>query len=361
MKYYSIALQDLSANRISQFYCYSNRELIYIKPETSMQPVNLQEPVLKNLLSDSHPWYEDFNNKKLGYDQLFGKWLTPLTKERLSKDSFFVVNGWLAHHSDNNPLTDKISDLFNVFAYDARGLGKSSRFGPLTVKQTALDMNYIFVKYLQLRLEFANHHNIDTSELGKVFLMGSCIGGLPIAAAYATKLPITRYVTGILIISPISSFKPHKLIRPMYFLPPIIIQIFKKWLAKPMLDFVLPKENAKDTKELALKRVGRIDPQVTTRQAREFLWKGNVYDAWKYITVPTILLVGDKDPVAPLESSLDVYKQLKYPIWLKLNAPSHLILEYNIEYLRSNFLSFTNDPFLFFKKNQHLRPLKNNE
>lgn len=312
--------------------------------------------VAVNALSATHAWYEDFNNLEFGYEHIFGKWLTPMIKKRLHMDCFFLVNGWLANYYDNYPLTKKISYLANVFSYDIRGTGKSIRSGPMTVKQAALDMNHIFMKALQERKILADSYGLKDIDTGNVFLLGSCIGGLPIAAAYAAKLPITKHVAGIVIISPISKFIPYKLAKTLYFLPPLVIALLKKWLALPIINKVLPGEDASDIKQLAITRIKRIDPFVTTRHAREFLWKGDVKDAWKYISVPTLLLVGDNDPVASLESSAEVYQNLKYPIWVKLNAPSHLLLEYNLKYMHKNFPSFTKDPAQFFKDHMASKP-----
>jgi pimeloyl-ACP methyl ester carboxylesterase len=305
--------------------------------------------VAVNTLSATHAWYEDFNNLEFGYKQIFGKWLTPMIKKRLQMDCFLLVTGWLSNHHDNYPLTKKLSHLTNVFSYDVRGTGKSIRSGPMTVKQAALDMNHIFMKVLQERKMLADSYELKDSDIGKVFLLGSCIGGLPIAAAYAAKLPITKHVAGIVILSPISKFIPHKLVKFLYFLPPFVISLLKEWFALPIINKVLPGEDSSDTKQLAIKRVKRIDPFATTRHAREFLWKGDVKDAWKYISVPTLLLVGNNDPVASLESSVEVYQNLRYPIWVKLNAPSHLLLEYNLDYMHKNFPSFTKDPAQFYK------------
>lgn len=312
--------------------------------------------VAVNTLSTTHAWYGDFNNLELGYKQIFGKWLTPMTKKRLQMDSFLLVNGWLANHYDNYPLTKKLSHLTNVFSYDVRGTGKSIQFGPMTVKQAALDMNHVFMRALHERKMLADSYGLKDSDMGKVFLMGSCIGGLPIAAAYAAKLPITNHVVGIVILSPISKFIPHKLVKSLYFLPPLVIALLKNWFALPIINKVLPGEDTSDTKQLAIRRVKRIDPFVTTRHAREFLWKGDVKDAWKYISVPTLLLVGDTDPIASLKSSAEVYQNLKYPIWVKLIAPSHLLLEYNLEYMQKNFPSFTKDPAQFYKDHMLFKP-----
>jgi pimeloyl-ACP methyl ester carboxylesterase/MFS family permease len=309
-----------------------------------------------NAISAAHRWYRDFNNLEFVYKQIFGKWLTPLTEKRLRMDCFLLVNGWLANHQDNYPITKEISHLTNVFSYDARGSGKSIRSGPMTVKQAALDMNYIFMKALQERRKLAESYGIKSRELGKVFLMGSCIGGLPIAAAYAAKLPITKHVAGIVIISPISKFIPHNIVKSLYFLPPVVIYLLKRWFALPIIDKVLPGEQSSDTKQLAIKRTQRIDPYATTRHAREFLWKGEVRNAWKYISVPALLLVGENDPVASLASSAEVYENLQFPIWVKLDAPSHLLLEYNLEYMKENFSSFTKSPRRFYRKYKDSKP-----
>ena len=76
----------------------------------------------------------------------------------------------------------------------------------------------------------------------------------------------------------------------------------------------------------------------------------------KIFTHPSLILVGNSDPIVKIEHSFEAYDKLPYPIWLELDAPDHLLLESNIDNLSKLIPKFANDPWEFYEENKHLKP-----
>ena len=77
------------------------------------------------------------------------------------------------------------------------------------------------------------------------------------------------------------------------------------------------------------------------------MWKSDVGNVWSSIYCPTMIIIGKNDPLTSRSKINRITRKIKNSVLITLNAPSHLLLEYNIEWLRDNFSRFVTDPWNF--------------
>ncbi len=298
-------------------------------------------------VGDKHPLHK-LQSSINDFDQIRGKWLSPLTKENISKPSFLLINGWMAYAEDNYELYSKVSDLVNVFAYDYRGIGQSTRNGDMTVTHAALDVNHLFV-------EAINQKEIQARDWGIIpgenIIMASCMGCITLAAVFAYNLPLCKLISGNILISPISKIRVNPIMTSLYFLPEKFLKFTSKYLSEPFIKMIFSGDNAEDARNQSRERVKRIASSKVIKHAQQYMWKSDVGSAWSSIDKPTMIIIGQNDPLTSLNKIKKIARKIKHSYLVELKAPSHLLLEYNLEWLRDNFSRFISDPWNFRESN----------
>jgi pimeloyl-ACP methyl ester carboxylesterase len=115
-------------------------------------------------------------------------------------------------------------------------------------------------------------------------------------------------------------------------------------------------EESEDSRRKAIERMQRYDIKAGIRQVRQIFWKENVSKLWGTLDKPVLILVSPNDPVTPRDDSAKVFDLLRYPIWMELEVPDHMLLEDNVEFLSEFIPRFTRDPWGVYEENKHLRP-----
>ena len=136
----------------------------------------------------------------------------------------------------------------------------------------------------------------------------------------------------------------------------MVAWICKKNIAPTFAKLSVPGDDSDDSRKEAMSRLNGIDPSVAVRQTRQIFWKENVSKYWESIKVPSLILVGNSDPIVKIQHSFEAFDKLPYPIWFELDAPDHLLLESNIEHLSTIIPKFANDPWKFYEEHKHLKP-----
>lgn len=298
-------------------------------------------------VKESHPLYK-LQSSINDFDQIKGKWLAPLTKANISKPTFFIINGWMAYAEDNLDLYTQVSDMVTVFAYDYRGIGQSTRNGNMTVTHAALDTNHLFVGAINQKDKQAREWGINP---GSNFVMASCMGTITLAAMYAYNLPLCKLIAGNILISPVSKIRVNPIITSLYFLPEKLVQFTSKYLSEPFIKIVFKGDDAEDARNQSRDRVKRITSTKVIKHAQQYMWKSDVGSAWASIDKPTMIIIGENDPLTSIPKTKRIARKIKNSVLVKLEAPSHLLLEYNIEWLRDNFSRFIQDPSNFRSDN----------
>lgn len=250
----------------------------------------------------------------------------------------------MAYAEDNRDLYNQVSDLVNVFAYDYRGIGKSTRNGDMTVTHAALDVNHLFIEVINQKEKQAKEWGIST---GPNFIMASCMGSITLAAVYAYNLPLCKLISGNILISPVSKIRVNPIITSLYFLPEKLVQFTSKYLSEPFIRIVFKGDNAEDARNQSRDRVKRITSSKVIKHAQHFMWRSDVGSAWSSINKPTMIIIGENDPLTSEPRTKRIARKIKNCVLIKLDAPSHLLLEYNVEWLRDNFSRFVADPWNF--------------
>jgi alpha-beta hydrolase superfamily lysophospholipase len=299
------------------------------------------------MLPNSHQWYHRF----IAYQDhhLFRrKWL--LDPQNRELPALFILNGWMSYIERNLWYAQALHNHVNMFSFDTRGQGQSPKNGPLDAVQNAIDLNVIGV---DTYAAYQNHNGGDT---GSLFLQGNCVGTLGIAALFAGKFPLSKEVQGTILLSPVNTFNLPRKIKMAYFAPIWLGRFGMKYVAPKIVHKIAPGEESRASREEALNRVQQLIPEVASRQVKQVFWKEDVTKYWKHMDVPSLILVSDNDPLVKLSDSAKAYTQMKYPIWMQLQAPDHLIIEENIHHLKTILPQFMNDPWKFYEYHQHLSP-----
>jgi len=302
----------------------------------------------------SHPWSHRIRaTDESEYDHFVGKWLHDLSEQDLSNPAMSITNGWMAKHMENKWYADTMRDKMTMFAYDSRGQGESIKQGELDAIQGAIDANYVIGQAFSKFDQLAEERGVEP---GNKILQGNCIGAMTVAALYAGRFNIAQQSAGALLISPVSTFDLPLVVKTAYFFPPFVGKWAIKYLGEPVAKMMVSGEDSEFSRQKALERLNSIDIDAALKQAKQIFWRENVEKLWKYIDVPTLMLVSDSDPLTKLEQSAEVYHALKYPIWLQLKAPDHLLLEGNIDYLSDLIPKFAADPWSVYEDFKDITP-----
>ncbi len=280
-------------------------------------------------LNKDHSWFK--KQQSQNYD-LFGTWLTPRLELDTNKPTLFLVNGWMGTHKDNLQYIDFFEGKFDIFGLDNRGSGKSTLEGDLDVVQFALDLNYVLLGALDEKF------GKKAVESGTVILQASCAGTLPVAVMYADKFPITKFITHLVLISPESKVYVKSSIKIFYYTPVWLAKIIRKGLLPLILNILFFGKKRADARRVTRERLDSLDLHVAQRQVKQFLKKADVSELWESITVPTLILIGQNDKVVPPRLSKEVASQIPNSSLLELTAPDHLLVEYNVGFVRKAYL-----------------------
>lgn len=307
------------------------------------------------MVSRTHPWFQKIRATS-DHNKFVGKWLTSLDGPDLSNPAMAIQNGWQAEHMQNMWYAEELKEDMNIFAFDTRGTGESPKQGELNATQLAIDANRIIGDAFDILEDRASQQGVIP---GNKILQGNCIGTMPIAALFAAKLPLYRRINGLVLISPVSTLSLPKIMKLGYFLPVWSVRFAIKHLAEPVSNFVVPGEESEESRREAMKRARKLIPEIAVKQVRQVFWKENVANYWKYISVPSLILVSRNDPLVKIEDSFDPFNKLKYPIWYELKSPDHLLLEGNISLLKKILPEFSRDPWNFYENHKDLQPDSN--
>ncbi|MFV2015532.1 MAG: alpha/beta fold hydrolase, partial [Candidatus Heimdallarchaeota archaeon] len=259
------------------------------------------------------------------------KWLTDINlRSDWCKPAMAIINGWMSEHQKNQWYADALSHGLHTFSFDSRGQGKSPKEGELNAIQGAIDANSIILKgFNQYDQLCVKNHDKKSIKI----LQGNCVGTMALAALFAGQLPLASQISGTILISPVSSFNLPFPLNMTFFLPEWLVQFAIEKVAPTFSQIAVPGEESEISRKEALSRLQGMDPKVAIKQARQIFWKENVSDYWKHIKIPSLILVGNSDPIVKIRDSYDPFNRLPYPIWIELDAPDHLLLEDNVEYL----------------------------
>ncbi|RMG37039.1 MAG: hypothetical protein D6732_07460 [Methanobacteriota archaeon] len=282
------------------------------------------------------------------------RWLVDLKEADLSLPAYAIINGWMAYIESNQWFQDELKGKVNIFSYEARGTGKSPKNGRLDPVQYAIDADRIIGEAFKEYDQLAKEQGITP---GSKIIQANCMGTLPLATMFAAKLPLSRKVDGVVLLSPVSTFNLPWKIKFGFFVPPLLAKVLRRYVAPIVVRKIAPKEESERSRQESLKRLNSIDLGVAGKQAREVLWKADVTPFWKTIKVPALILVSDSDPLVRLEESVEVYHRLPFPIWMQMTAPDHLILEDNIDKVKVFLPEFAANPWNFYEKNKHRKPM----
>ena len=303
---------------------------------------------------ENHPWghriqpYLNFD-----YGDFVGEWLHDPQEIDVSNPVMSITNGWGAQHMENKWYADELFPDLAIYAYDSRGQGESTKHGKLDAVQGAIDANFLLSRAF-------NDIDHKATELGvspgNKIIQGNCIGAMTVAALYAGKFPVTRQSDGVILISPVSTFDLPAVAKMTYFLPSWAAKWAIKYLAVPMANFMVSGEESEFSRQKALQRLYRIDVDAALRQVKQIFWRENVSPYWSHIDVPALMIVSPNDPLTRIEDSAAVYDKLQYPIWLELEAPDHLILEENIDFLRKFIPRYAREPWAVYEEYKDITP-----
>lgn len=305
-------------------------------------------------IDSSNPFYYRVKNTE-HLDEFVGRWLVNLEEQDLNNPIIGIINGWMAEHSENQWYADSLANDLSIFAFDSRGQGQSPKSGRMDAVQGAIDANYIISKAFA-EYDWLVDQSDRVSQPANKILQGSCIGTMPIAALFAGRLPLHEQIDATILISPIAKFSPPTILKIGYFIPLWLASFVKNYLTVPIANMLFPGEDSQFSRDVALDRVNKLHPPSALQQAKELLWKEDVSNFWNYVNVPSLILVSSTDPLTPIDLSVDVYHKLPFPIWFELEAPDHLILEDNWEYLQQKIPEFARDPWDFYERYKHLEP-----
>ncbi|MCE7735366.1 MAG: hypothetical protein GPJ54_10845 [Candidatus Heimdallarchaeota archaeon] len=288
------------------------------------------------------------------HQQFVSKWHTDITKQKKTcKPAMGIINGWMSAHQKNQWYADALSKGIHTFSFDSRGQGKSPKSGKLNSIQGAMDANSIisaaFDQYDQICMK-------KSGEKANKILQGNCVGTMALAALFAGDLPLASEIAGTILISPVSTFNLPLPLKMTFFLPEWFAKFAIEKIAPTFTKIAVPGDESETSRSEAMSRLKEIDPKIAIKQAQQIFWKENVTNYWKHIKVPSLILVGNSDPIVKLRDSYDAYNRLPYPIWLELDAPDHLLLEGNIDYLSEIIPRFANDPWALYEEFKHISP-----
>ncbi|MHA2276460.1 MAG: alpha/beta fold hydrolase [Candidatus Kariarchaeaceae archaeon] len=288
------------------------------------------------------------------HDEFVSKWLSNIKREKYPcKPVIGIVNGWMSAQQKNQWYADALSKGLHTFSYDSRGQGESPKKGEMNSIQGAIDANKIISK------GFEEYDKICIKKGGEKaikILQGNCVGTMTLAAMFAGGLPLSSEISGTILISPVSTFNLPLPLKMTFFLPVWFAQFAIEKVAPIFTKLAVPGNESESSRNEALERLQGINYELAIKQARQIFWKENVSEYWKHINVPSLILVGNSDPIVKIKHSYDPYNQLKYPIWIELDAPDHLLLEGNIDYLKNIIPKFANDPWGVYDEFKHISP-----
>jgi len=302
-----------------------------------------------------HPWahriapYENH----FEFDQFVYSWLHPFESLDPTNPVMSITNGWGARHHENQWWADEMYPKMGMFAYDSRGQGDSIKTGELDAIQGAIDANRLVGQAFD---EFDRKAMEAGVEPGNKIIQGNCIGAMTVSALFAGKFDIAKRAAGTILISPVSTFNLPTVAKSTYFMPSWMATWAIRYLAEPLAKMMVSGDESEFSRQKALERVRKMDVDAALKQSRQIFWKENVEKLWSQIDVPSLMLVSPADPLTRIEESADVYHRLKYPIWMELEAPDHLILEDNINFLRELVPRFAAHPWEVYEEYKHIVP-----
>jgi len=194
-----------------------------------------------------------------------------------------LIHGAWSTHRWWDPIIRLLSKKYMTVAVDVRGHGDSTKLEkPSSIKEFAEDLHYLL------------------RELGfdEVVLMGHSMGGM-ISMQYALDHP--DRVKGLILVSTTPRSGGHLKYYLLYFLAKLKLVSYEKMLAKTLREMFHPS-TPKETVEWAIEEMLRTsleDFMKITKSIKGF----DITYSLEEIRQPTLIIVGEKDSVTPLDRS----------------------------------------------------------
>lgn len=202
-------------------------------------------------------------------------------------NTILLLHGWGANIETFNPIIERLSKKFKVYALDLPGFGKSQK----------PPKEYTVEDYSKVVLEF-----INTLHLKNVTLIGHSFGGRVIIKLVG-KL---GYVPNKIVLVDSAGIRPKRNIN--YYIKVYLYKFVRKFSK-----YILGKEKSEELIKKYREKNGSEDYKNSDEVMREIFKKVVNEDLKKYLSnikVPTLLMWGENDKDTPLEDAKKMEKNI---------------------------------------------------
>ena len=218
-------------------------------------------------------------------------------KHGTKSQTIVILPGWGNNRKTFYTLINFLKNYFTIYILDYPGLGNSNFNNTLTIFDYA-DIINKFIKKL----------NLENS-----ILIGHSFGGR-IISILTTKYNI-KYKKIILI--DVAGLKEHN-----------VKIIFKTFIYKILkkIKYIFPSKLKIKYQNYLFHKFASSDYQTLSPnlyKTFQNIVKINLYKYYKQITIPTLILWGEKDPITPLKMGKKLNKIIKNSFLIKLNNLHH--------------------------------------
>ncbi len=279
--------------------------------------------------------------ERLPFRALSHGWINrpPSIKDKRQKIVF--VPGFHSAYQNNKWLAERVEETAAILGFDPRGQGAAYKAGRMDMLQQAYDLSRTIEKVIPE---------------GEFFLQAHSLGTFIAATFLGQKFPHSERVKGLILISPMTRIRPNLLLKAIGKMHWPFVHISKHRLAEPILKTLFPPED-----EVAMGNARRI---VASIDPRAFYVLGQhwqalrINEAWRKITVPTCIIAGPDDNLAPLPETLAVWRSLERAKLFLVVSDSHMLLEGNEKALKQMYADFANDPMSYVPKGHRVEFLR---
>lgn len=244
-------------------------------------------------------------------------------------DSLLLIHGWGVNSGIWAPLAAQLKNFFKVYMIDLPGMGKSSTISPYTLENLAKEIRV----------------NIPVD---KCHILGWSLGG-QLALYLATKIP--QFVEKIILMSTTPCFVerhdwPYGVKK--HFFNNFELEA-KKSINDTLMKFFLIQtkdiKNAKDTMKFLKSNFIKSTDHNTLgmRGALKILGETDLRKDIEKIDKQSLVIVGEKDRLTPLDASIWLNKNIKVSTLIKIAGANHMPFISHKEKVISSVINFIND------------------
>lgn len=281
----------------------------------------------------------------------------PRTGIRYTGEQFSSVNGievcWSSFGSAKNPTIVLIAGMgtqmtgwddefcsqlaergFRVIRYDNRDIGRSSRMDHLGLPDVTRAMTRAWLRlpvsapYLLDDMALDLVGLMDSLDIRSAHLVGASMGGT-IAQTMAIRHPErVRSMTSIMsttgdpdLPQPASSIVAAVMRPAPATLDGYTDHYVENW--KKLRAGMFPEEEARDRTRAALNHARGLNPAGSARHMLAILASGSRRAALRSVSVPTLVIHGDIDPLVPLAAGIDTANNIRDAELLVLKGMGH--------------------------------------